>query len=491
VLDCTALRSPSSTNALTWGYLGTSFESGLKRTREGAQANPFRPDFGITHPATAGATNGKQVTGTNESDAPRPIRMVPVMGGRDGRPGASQPWVETKVLVVMGTRPEVIKLAPVVRALEQDAALSVELCVVAQQGEILDQALDEWQLAPDHRIELPEDRRLAAMLGAMLSQLADVIERTRPAMVVVEGDTTTNLAASLAAFYAGVPVAHVEAGLRSGDIRQPFPEEMHRILVDRLASVHYAPTVGARQNLLDEHHRNPADVVVVGNTVVDALLATLQEEGPASDVANHRKVLLVTAHRRENFGAGIAAICEAIRQLLAQRDDLEVVFVLHTNPHAFRPVQRLLGNLDRVELIPPQPYRKFVRLLGRADVILTDSGGIQEEAPYLGKPVIVTREVTERPEASQAGAASIIGTDTRAIVDAVNSILDDEVLRETMSRRIAPYGDGHSAMRIQRDLAARLLPLERQAAMASDQLPEFDDAPAPAGMAVFGAEIAS
>lgn len=433
------------------------------------------------------------MTGANESAAPHTIRIVPRVGGSDGRPVVSQPWQKTTVLVVMGTRPEVIKLAPVVRALEQDATLSVEVCVVAQQGEILDQALDEWQIAPDHHVDLPgSDRRLAAMLGAMLPRLADVIEQTRPAMVVVQGDTTTNLAASLAAFYAGVPVAHVEAGLRSGDVRQPFPEEMHRVLVDRIASVHYAPTIGARQNLLDEHHRNPADVVVVGNTVVDALLATLLENGAAPEVAKERQLLLVTAHRRENFGAGIAAICEAIRQLLAKRADLEVVFVLHTNPQAFRPVQRLLGSLDRVELIPPQPYRKFVRLLARADVVLTDSGGIQEEAPYLGKPVIVTREVTERPEASQAGAASIIGTDTQAIVDAVSSILDDEVLRATMSRRIAPYGDGHSAKRIQRDLAARLQPQERQASgTAPAQLPEFDDAPEPAAIAVFGSEIAS
>ena len=432
------------------------------------------------------------MTGANDSAAPHTIRIVPRLGG-DGRPAVTQPWQQTTVLVVMGTRPEVIKLAPVVRALEQDATLSVAVCVVAQQGEILEQALDEWQIAPDHRVELPgSDRRLAAMLGAMLPRLADVIERTRPAMVIVQGDTTTNLAASLAAFYAGVPVAHVEAGLRSGDVRQPFPEEMHRVLVDRIASVHYAPTMGARQNLLDEHHRNPADVVVVGNTVVDALLATLLENGAAPEAASQRQLLLVTAHRRENFGGGIAAICEAIRQLLAQRADLEVVFVLHTNPQAFRPVQRLLGSLDRVELIPPQPYRKFVRLLARADVVLTDSGGIQEEAPYLGKPVIVTREVTERPEASQAGAASIIGTDTQAIVDAVSSILDDEVLRATMSRRIAPYGDGHSAKRIQRDLAARLQPQERAAAgTAHEQLPEFDDAPEPAAIAVFGSEIAS
>lgn len=371
------------------------------------------------------------------------------------------------VLVVVGTRPEVIKLAPVVRALEADDRLSVELCVVAQQGEILEQALEEWALVPDHRVEIPaHDRRLAAVLGAMLPALADVIEAVRPQMVLVEGDTTTNLGTSLAAFYAGVPVGHVEAGLRSGDVRQPFPEEMHRVLVDRLASVHYAPTVGARQNLLDENHRNPADVLVVGNTVVDALLMTLRESPELPRRATREKLLLVTAHRRENFGRGIASICDAIRRLSAERDDLKVIFVLHTNPQAFGPVRANLGGLENVELIPPQPYRAFVRLLAQADVVLTDSGGIQEEAPYLGKPVIVTREVTERPEASQAGAASIIGTDTDTIVNAVNSVLDDSILRTTMSRRIAPYGDGHAAARIHHDITERLLPVERIARQA-------------------------
>jgi UDP-N-acetylglucosamine 2-epimerase len=397
------------------------------------------------------------MTAANDRGAPTAIRIVPRQNRSAGWDGAVRDWHRSTVLVVVGTRPEVIKLAPVVRALTQDATIDVKLCVVAQQNEILDQALDEWEMLPDHRIELPQsDRRLAAMLGAMLPPLADVIDQTRPAIVMVEGDTTTNLAASLAAFYAGVPVAHVEAGLRSGDVRQPFPEEMHRVLVDRIASVHYAPTHGARQNLLDEDHRDPASVVVVGNTVVDALLTTLRESAAEPVPERKRQMMLVTAHRRENFGGGIADICEAIRELLDQRSDLEVVFVLHTNPRAFRPVRMLLGGLERVELVPPQPYRAFVRLLARADIVLTDSGGVQEEAPYLGKPVLVTRELTERPEASQAGAASIIGTGRQAIVDAVNAILDDPVLRATMSHRIAPYGDGHASMRIHRDLAQRL-----------------------------------
>lgn len=369
--------------------------------------------------------------------------------------------LRSTVLVVVGTRPEVIKLAPVVRALESDGRLAVELCVVGQQGDILEQALEEWELVPHHRIEIPaEDRRLAAVLGVMLPQLADVLERVRPQMVLVEGDTTTNLGAALAAFYANVPVAHVEAGLRSGDVRQPFPEEMHRVLVDRLSSVHYAPTVGARQNLIEENRANAASVVVVGNTVVDALLMTLRNTPARAVTESPQKTLLVTAHRRENFGTGIASICDAIRTLSTQRSDLKVVFVLHSNPQAFAPARAKLSDLPNVELIRPQPYRAFVRLLAAADVILTDSGGIQEEAPYLGKPVIVTRQVTERPEASQAGAASIVGTNAGTIVEAINNILDDELLRETMSRRLMPYGDGHASARIVHDLAQRLVPAE-------------------------------
>ena len=400
------------------------------------------------------------MTAVKDHRHPTPIRIVSDVDARSEWDRIDAGLRRT-VLVVVGTRPEVIKLAPVVRALESDGRLAVELCVVGQQGEILEQALNEWDLVPDHRVEIPTgDRRLAGVLGAMLPQLADVIERVRPEMVLVEGDTTTNLGTALAAFYAGVPVGHVEAGLRSGDVRQPFPEEMHRVLVDRLSSVHYAPTTGARQNLLDENHRNPADVLVVGNTVVDALLMTLREGPPQPARDPNHKVLLVTAHRRENFGAGIASICDAVRTLCAQRADLKVVFVLHTNPQAFAPVRAALSGLDNVELIKPQPYRSFVRLLAAADVILTDSGGIQEEAPYLGKPVIVTRQVTERPEASQAGAASIVGTDAATIVSAVNHVLDDELVRETMSRRLMPYGDGHASARIVHDIAGRLMPAE-------------------------------
>jgi UDP-N-acetylglucosamine 2-epimerase (non-hydrolysing) len=291
----------------------------------------------------------------------------------------------------------------------------------------------------------------------MLPGLADVIAEAQPEMVIVEGDTTTNLAAALAAFYAGVPVAHVEAGLRSGDPQQPFPEEMHRILVDRIASVHYAPTIGARQNLLAENLLEGDRAMVVGNTVVDALLSAARDPAILTTaLPADRRVLLATAHRRENFGNGIESICRAVQRLATERDDLDVVFVLHSNPAAFGPVRAALGGLANVHLIEPQPYRAFVKLLARADIVLTDSGGVQEEAPYLGTPVLVTRELTERPEASEAGAAWIVGTDSNAIVDAVNRLLDDEQLYARMARHISPYGDGRAAERIRADLSRRL-----------------------------------
>jgi UDP-N-acetylglucosamine 2-epimerase (non-hydrolysing) len=364
-----------------------------------------------------------------------------------------------RVLIVVGTRPEVIKMSPVARALREDPHVLVSVCVVAQQGQILDQAVAEWQLSPDYRIDLPgDDPRLTCRLAAMLPALADCIDQLQPQVLMVEGDTTTNLAAALAAFYAGVPVAHVEAGLRSGDVRQPFPEEMHRVLVDRIASIHYAPTQGARENLLAEAGHDSESVLVVGNTVIDALLAASSEPVPTLGAwPDGRRLLLVTAHRRESFGRGIESICRAVRELATSRPDLDVIFVLHSNPAARVPVQASLGLLANVRLIEPQPYRSFIRLLASADLVLTDSGGVQEEAPYLGTPVLVTRAVTERPEASQAGAAQIVGTDARAIVDAVSALLDDPQLYERMSRLVAPYGDGTAAKRISRDLVRRLI----------------------------------
>jgi UDP-N-acetylglucosamine 2-epimerase len=358
---------------------------------------------------------------------------------------------------VVGTRPEVIKMAPVVEAFAATPGFRASLCVVGQQGQILDQALAEWGLVPTYRVDLPgEDRRLAAMLAAMLPPLADCIEDARPDLVLVEGDTTTNLGASLAAFYASVPVAHVEAGLRTGNHRHPFPEEMHRVLVDQIASFHYAPTEQAGDNLRAEKV-DGSSIAVVGNTVVDALLGVRRR--PWHDgflVPPGKRLLLVTAHRRESFGAGMLGICTAIRRLLRSRSDLFVVYVLHPNPSARRPAVRILAGVPDVFLAEPQPYQEFIQLLSRSYIVLTDSGGIQEEAPYLGVPVLVTRATTERPEAAQQGAARIVGTDPDSIVAAVTELLDDPSVHAAMARPTSPYGDGYAAARIVADIASRL-----------------------------------
>jgi len=348
-------------------------------------------------------------------------------------------------------------MAPVVEAFAATPGFRASLCVVGQQGQILDQALAEWGLVPTYRVDLPgEDRRLAAMLAAMLPPLADCIEDARPDLVLVEGDTTTNLGASLAAFYASVPVAHVEAGLRTGNLRHPFPEEMHRVLVDQIASFHYAPTERAGDNLRAEKV-DGSSIAVVGNTVVDALLGVRRR--PWHDgflVPPGKRLLLVTAHRRESFGAGMLGICTAIRRLLRLRSDLFVVYVLHPNPSARRPAVRILAGVPDVFLAEPQPYQEFIQLLSRSYIVLTDSGGIQEEAPYLGVPVLVTRATTERPEAAQQGAARIVGTDPDSIVAAVTELLDDPSVHAAMARPTSPYGDGYAAARIVADIASRL-----------------------------------
>jgi UDP-N-acetylglucosamine 2-epimerase (non-hydrolysing) len=364
--------------------------------------------------------------------------------------------------VVVGTRPEVIKLAPVLWALAGDPSFEPIVCVVAQQGEILRRAVAEWAVCPALTVELPrDDHRLAATLASMLPRLADCIDEVEPDVVIVEGDTTTNVAAALAAFYADVPVAHVEAGLRTHDPRTPFPEEMHRRLVDRLASLHYAPTDGAVANLRKEGIDGEA-VAVVGNTVVDALNAVIRQSGAGPSTNGHDRAggrdrtLVVTAHRRESFGAGMVRICTAIRQLVTSRDDLRVVYVLHPNPNARGPVVELLGGLPKVELIEPRPYRDFVQLLRGAHIVLTDSGGIQEEAPYLGVPVLVTRPSTERPEAYEQGSSWLVGTSVSRIVSAVHRLLDDERLHAEMATPRAPFGDGNASARIVSHMGVRL-----------------------------------
>ena len=365
--------------------------------------------------------------------------------------------VATRILIIVGTRPEVIKMAPVVRALwEEPARFEVRLCAVAQQTRLLDEALREWGLVPDTRVAPQRSAgRPGAMLDGLIDPLGKVIRAANPDLVLVHGDTTTTLAGALAAFYGGYPVGHVEAGLRSGDPLNPFPEEIHRTLVDRLANVLYAPTPAAREHLLREG-RDPAEIVVVGNTVLDALDCVSlppRPEGPGP--WEGRRVILVTGHRRESFGAGHEGVCRALRRLVMEREDIHVVYVLHPHPAAHGPSLRLLDGLPRVDLLQPLAYREFVELMRRSYLIVTDSGGIQEEAPSLGKPVLVTRKCTERPEALQAGVAELVGVEPAAIVRAVGRLLDDPRAHARMARRAAPFGMQGAARRIRDDLGAR------------------------------------
>jgi UDP-N-acetylglucosamine 2-epimerase (non-hydrolysing) len=367
-----------------------------------------------------------------------------------------------RVMVAVGTRPEVINLAPVIRALTAHPAFEVRLCAVAQQAAMLDDCLREWGLIPDCTVPIPSrEHGVCSVLGAMLPSLATVIRSEAPDLLVVQGDTTTNIGVGLAGFYEHIPVAHVEAGLRSGDMERPFPEEMHRVVTDRLAWVHYAPTERSAQNLLAEGC--PRDsVVVVGNTVVDAMYSILNgvRPGRRPGPGRHRRIL-VTAHRRESFGDGMVAICNAVKDLVSLRRDLEVVYILHPNPAARGPALEILGGSAHVQLLEPQPYPQFLRLMNDADVIVSDSGGVQEEAPYLGRPVVVTREVTERPEASELGRSLLVGAHRDAIVGTVLRLLDDEVTYRAMARPAAPFGDGRAAQRIRDDLLARLGPTPR------------------------------
>lgn len=358
------------------------------------------------------------------------------------------------VMVVVGTRPEVIKMAPVARALAlRPERFAVELCVVGQQGAVLEQSLDEWGLRPTVRVDLPSfERGLGATLSAILAAVSGHLADRRPDLVLVQGDTTTTLGASLAAFYAQVPFGHVEAGLRTGELAQPFPEEAHRVLTDRLAAVHYAPTAQARANLLAEGCAD-GSIVVVGNTVIDALRAEEVVAAPAPPGGRRR--VLVTCHRRENFGDGVRGLCEALRRVSAARPDVQVDYVLHPHPGASEPARALLGDAPGVRLLEPMGHREFVALLASAWLVVTDSGGVQEEAAALGRPLLVTRRSTERPEAVRDGAARVVGTRVVDLVDAICTLLDSPAAHERMSHPVDALGDGQAAQRIADDLLAR------------------------------------
>ncbi len=366
------------------------------------------------------------------------------------------------ILFIVGTRPEAIKLCPVIRAMTASSDLHPLVCATAQHREMLDQVFDCFGVRPDYDLDLmTPGQSLAQTTARVLEALDPLLAEIRPAMAIVQGDTTTTLAGSLAAFYRGIPVAHVEAGLRTGNLAEPFPEELNRVVAGRLAALHFAPTERARQNLLAEG--TPADrILVTGNSGIDAVLEVAGALARGAIAAGHwpwldaaRKLILVTAHRRESFGAGIERICEALRAL-ARRPDVQIVYPVHRNPNVLGPVSRLLAGCPNIVLLEPLDYRCFVDLMRRAHLLLTDSGGIQEEAPSLGKPVLVLRDRTERPEAVEAGTVKLAGTDPGRIVAEAARLIEDEAEYTRMAQVHNPYGDGRAAGRIVEAIRAYL-----------------------------------
>ena len=360
-----------------------------------------------------------------------------------------------KVLLIFGTRPEAIKLCPVVRNLrEHSPKFDVRVAVTAQHREMLDQVLEAFEIRPDHDLDLMlPGQTLFQSTARILAGLESVLMAEKPSLVIVQGDTTTTFCGALAAFYSNVPVAHVEAGLRTGDLRQPFPEEMNRVLASHLTELHFAATDWAAENLRLEGVA-PEKITVTGNTGIDAVLYVRDalEEGrlrgpewPAIDPS--RKLIVVTAHRRESFGQGFERICRALGRL-ADRGDVEIVYPVHPNPNVTEPVKRHLSSHPRIHLIEPQSYVPFVDLMRRAYILITDSGGIQEEGPSLGKPILVLREKTERPEAVLAGTVRLVGTDPEKIVAEATRLLEDRSVYEAMARVHNPYGDGRASGRI-------------------------------------------
>jgi UDP-N-acetylglucosamine 2-epimerase (non-hydrolysing) len=369
-----------------------------------------------------------------------------------------------KVLSIFGTRPEGIKMAPLVKALAAEPGIDSRICVTGQHQSMLQQVLDLFELKADYTLNvMTPGQTLNTLTAALYAAIDPILEQMQPDRVLVHGDTTSAMVAAMSAFHRRIPVGHVEAGLRTGDIYQPWPEEMNRRSIDLIADQLFTPTEGSRRNVLAERLQGTS--FVTGNTVIDALQMTAQRiehndrlrhalDRQFSFLLPQRKILLVTGHRRENFGDGFLNICKALR-LLAQREDLQIVYPVHLNPNVKEPVTRLLGDLPNVHLIEPLDYLSFVRLMQRAHVILTDSGGVQEEAPSLGKPVLVMREVTERPEAVAAGTVRLVGTDPNGIVQGVCALFDDEFLWRSASKAANPYGDGRACERIVNALLGR------------------------------------
>lgn len=362
-----------------------------------------------------------------------------------------------KNLIVFGTRPEAIKMAPLVKEFQKNKSFTTKVCVTAQHREMLDQVLSFFDIQPDYDLDLMKpNQNLYSLTGTIIEKLKDVLDDFKPDYVYVHGDTTTTMAASIAAFYSGAKVCHVEAGLRTHNKNSPFPEEMNRQITGRIADFHFSPTESSSNNLLQEGV-NKDTILVTGNTVIDALLYSSQKvetlkndeiDYVSSLIDSSSKLILVTGHRRENHGQGFINICEALRRIAVENPDVQIIYPVHLNPNVKEPVYRLLGDLPNIKLITPLSYPAFVWLMNKSYLIITDSGGVQEEAPSLGKPVLVMRDTTERPEAVEAGTVILVGTDKNKIYEECMGLLHDKEKYNSMSALHNPYGDGNSCSKI-------------------------------------------
>lgn len=362
--------------------------------------------------------------------------------------------MKKKVITIFGTRPEAIKMAPLVKELEKREEIESKVCVTAQHREMLDQVLEYFEIEPDYDLNIMKSKQtLTGITNRVLEGLEEVFREEKPDMILVHGDTTTTFGGALAAFYQQIKIGHVEAGLRTFDKYFPFPEEMNRKLTGSLADLHFAPTKVSKENLLREGI-SEENIYITGNTVIDAMLHTVQdnyifenEELNNIDFEN-KKVIMITAHRRENWGEGIDNICTALNKIVEENEDVELVYLVHLNPIVKDVVFEKLGNNKRIHLLPPQDTKETHNLMNKCFMVMTDSGGLQEEAPHLGKPVLVLRDVTERPEAVKYGTVKLVGTDIEKIVSEANELLRNKVAYENMSKAINPYGDGKASERI-------------------------------------------
>jgi UDP-N-acetylglucosamine 2-epimerase (non-hydrolysing) len=371
-----------------------------------------------------------------------------------------------KILIVFGTRPEAIKMAPLVQACYQENTFLTKVCVTAQHREMLDQVLDIFDISPDYDLNImKESQDLYDVTSSILRGMNPILSDFKPDVVLVHGDTATTFAASLAAFYQKIKVAHIEAGLRTGNIYSPWPEEANRQLTTQLTTYHFAPTPTSKNNLLKENIQNP--IIVTGNTVIDALFLALDkiksntklktviinsinkqfQEKSHFDI-DKSKFILVTGHRRENFGQGFINICQALKQLAQNNPSMDIIYPVHLNPNVQKPVNEILQDTKNIHLIHPQQYESFIYMMEKSYFIITDSGGVQEEAPSLGKPVLVMRDTTERPEAIEAGTVKLVGTDPQAIINAAQNLIDNIEVYQTMSQASNPYGDGTACNKI-------------------------------------------